>query len=301
MSKSSIPVFTLKDIIEANSTQLFDENVAVFDILQRESVDEIELNYPCKVDFMGILLVTEGEAIIKVDFEQMKLKPMDLVSIFPNNVVEFIAISNDCTLKAASVSYNYMAELHFNIDSSEALQLFSNTYSNFIRLDEEIYQAVLYHMARIAEVNTQKSMMPFMRELIKSHITLMTYELASFKQFYERKYVFKSSRKEEMAVRFIGLIARDFRQHREVQYYADQMHISRKHLTRSVKEVYDLTPKQIIDKKIIGEAKVLLQKTELTISEVMQELNFDDQAAFSKFFKNNTGLSPLSYRKQILK
>lgn len=104
-----------------------------------------------------------------------------------------------------------------------------------------------------------------------------------------------------MAVRFIGLIARDFRQHREVQYYADQMHISRKHLTRSVKEVYDLTPKQIIDKKIIGEAKVLLQKTELTISEVMQELNFDDQAAFSKFFKNNTGLSPLSYRKQILK
>lgn len=300
MSKSVIPVFTLKDIIEANSTQLFEENVAVFDI-QKESINEIELNYPCKVDFMGVILVVEGEAVIKVDFEQMKLKPGDVVSVFPNNVVEFIALSSDCILKAASSSPDYMSKLQFNIDSSEALQLFANTYSNFLRLDEKIFTAVLYHMERIAAVNTQKLVMPFMDELIKSHITLMFYELASFKQFYERKYVFKSSRKEEMAVRFIGLIARDFRKHREVQYYAEQMHISRKHLTRSVKEVYELTPKQIIDNKVIGEAKVLLQKTELTISEVMQELNFDDQAAFSKFFKNNTGLSPLSYRKQMLK
>lgn len=300
LDKTPIPIYTLQDIIEESSSELFDENIVVFEI-DPTILEEIALNYPCKADFLGGILVTEGEAVIKIDFEQATLKPQDMVNIFLNNVVEFVALSKDCRMKGVLISASYMSELQFNVDSGEAMHLLSTPFSKIITLRDETYEAMLYHTMRLSALNVKDSNSLFLPELIKSHITILVYELAYSKEFSEGGYVFTSSRKEELAVRFIGLVGQEFRSHRDVQYYAEKLHISRKHLTRSIKEVYNLTPKEIIDQKIVGEAKVLLQKTELTISELMDELNFTDQAAFSKFFKNNTGLSPLSYRKNMLR
>lgn len=299
MKNNIIPIFTLQEIVQSSAEALFEENVIVFETNECD-LEEFEFNYPHKVDFMGLMLVIAGEVRIRVDFEETTLKEMDIVTLLPNSIIEFISVSKDCRMRGALGSLDYMSILQFNVDSSEAIQLFSNTYSNFVSLDETVYRAVSYHMARIEALNRQ-SETPFLSELIKSHITLMLYELVSFKQRYERKHVFTSVRKEEIAVRFIGLVAAHFKKYRDVNFYAEKMHISRKHLTKSIKEVYAATPKQIIDQKIVGEAKVLLQKIDLSIGQVMVELGFDDQAAFSKFFKHNSGMSPLAYRKQQLK
>ena len=45
-------------------------------------------------------------------------------------------------------------------------------------------------------------------------------------------------------------------------------------------------------------AKRMLNTTTMSIQEISDELNFANQSFFGKFFKQNTGLSPSSYRKQ---
>ncbi|MEN5088890.1 helix-turn-helix domain-containing protein [Sphingobacterium faecium] len=75
--------------------------------------------------------------------------------------------------------------------------------------------------------------------------------------------------------------------------------MSRKHLSRIVKEVTGKTPKAIIEEIVISKAVILLNVSSLSIKDVMVELNFSDFGTFSKFFKNMVGKSPLLYRKQL--
>nr|WP_255492339.1 helix-turn-helix transcriptional regulator [Myroides sp. NP-2] len=74
------------------------------------------------------------------------------------------------------------------------------------------------------------------------------------------------------------------------------MFISRKHLTKIIADVFGKAPKDIIVETIVLEAKILLKNPNNTITQVANELNFQDVALFSKFFKNSTGVSPREFK-----
>lgn len=82
--------------------------------------------------------------------------------------------------------------------------------------------------------------------------------------------------------------------------YAHQLHIPIKVLNNVVKEYTGLTCGDYVRSKTIIEAKRLLSYTNLTASEICAQLGFVDTAYFSRFFKRETGLSPLAYRKTTL-
>jgi AraC-like DNA-binding protein len=44
-----------------------------------------------------------------------------------------------------------------------------------------------------------------------------------------------------------------------------------------------------------------MRDTRLNLSEIAQELDFSDSAAFSRFFRNETGMTPSSYRRRLLR
>ena len=58
------------------------------------------------------------------------------------------------------------------------------------------------------------------------------------------------------------------------------------------------TAHEIIADFVILSAKRMLKTTTMSIQEISDELNFANQSFFGKFFKQNTGLSPSSYRKK---
>ena len=105
------------------------------------------------------------------------------------------------------------------------------------------------------------------------------------------------SRKEEIMARFILLISENFREHRQVSFYSDQMCISAKHLSSVVKELSTFTAGEWIERYVTVEAKVLLRTTDLTIQEIATRLNFTNQSFFGKYFRHQTGMSPSAYRK----
>jgi AraC family transcriptional regulator, transcriptional activator of pobA len=81
-----------------------------------------------------------------------------------------------------------------------------------------------------------------------------------------------------------------------VQFYADALFVSSKHLTETIKEVTGRTSGEWIEDAVILEAKVLLRNHEITISQVAENIHFPDQSSFGKYFKKHTGLSPSDYR-----
>ncbi|MGJ8734545.1 MAG: helix-turn-helix domain-containing protein, partial [Cellulophaga sp.] len=72
------------------------------------------------------------------------------------------------------------------------------------------------------------------------------------------------------------------------------------HLNDSVKSITGKSTSTHIKEKLIAEAENMLYNTDLNISEVAYCLGFNYPNNFSKFFKTNTGKSPLEYRTVIL-
>ena len=63
-----------------------------------------------------------------------------------------------------------------------------------------------------------------------------------------------------------------------------------------VKTVTGKTASDIIAEFVMNEAKILLESTDKTITQIADELNFGDSYTFSHYFKRNEGRSPVVYR-----
>lgn len=83
---------------------------------------------------------------------------------------------------------------------------------------------------------------------------------------------------------------------RTAKDYADRLAIHVNHLNKVLKEVTGNTTTQIISKRVIQEAKVLLKQTNWNIAEISYTLGFDDLAHFSNFFKKQTTFTPVAFR-----
>lgn len=82
--------------------------------------------------------------------------------------------------------------------------------------------------------------------------------------------------------------------------YAKELKISMKTLHATVKEYTGLACGEYIRSKTIIEAKRLLSYTALSAKEIAYKLGFNDTAYFSRFFKRETTLSPLDFRRNSL-
>lgn len=67
-------------------------------------------------------------------------------------------------------------------------------------------------------------------------------------------------------------------------------------LERLCKQIYQLTPRQLIHKARLTEASQLLQQKHLPITEVALKCGYSDHSAFSRQFRAMTNLSPRDYR-----
>lgn len=96
------------------------------------------------------------------------------------------------------------------------------------------------------------------------------------------------------------LVETHYRKERQVQFYAGLLNKSPKTISNIFSLYSKKTPLQIIQERIIAEAKRLFYYTDKSVKEIADCLGFEDVAHFSKFFKNCTSQKP-SDMKRIVK
>ena len=96
--------------------------------------------------------------------------------------------------------------------------------------------------------------------------------------------------------KFRQLLVNDFRSVKKVSEYAEKLNMTPKSLNSLVKKHSGQTASDHIYKQVILEAKRLLL-LQVAVKEVAYDLQFDDPAHFSKFFKKQVGMSPAEFQK----
>jgi len=295
--ESLIPIYTLEQFAEFNNLTVLNKDILSL-VCTPDDLDAIDLNYPMKISSFSLLLVTNGKVRLNIDFQEVALRQNDIIFLYPNNVIEFLEVSTDASFESLFISGEYFTNLNLQMNSKDALEILSSNYSKILSLCTNSIGHITTSFERLRFLNNPANETIFYKEMQKGIINLIMYELAGYLQ-KQQNNLLKTYRKEDIAIRFANLVGQHYQTRRDVQFYADQIFITRTHLTRTIKEVYLKNPKQIIEDKIISEAKILLLKSEYSINQVMTELKFEDQPTFTKFFKKKTGFSPNAYRKSL--
>ena len=97
---------------------------------------------------------------------------------------------------------------------------------------------------------------------------------------------------------FKKTLMENYRQHHDIGFYAESLHISTTYLSRIVKHITGHTVRFHISELLCADARKLLECTDLDIKEIAEKLGFSDQSVFGKFFVKKTGVSPMKFRTQ---
>ncbi|MHC2992100.1 AraC family transcriptional regulator [Pontibacter sp. HJ8] len=99
--------------------------------------------------------------------------------------------------------------------------------------------------------------------------------------------------------KFRELLESNFLTQRNITFYADQMALSPNALAKKCKRHFGKSPSQLIQERVVLEAKKQLHLTYKSIKEIAAVLNFADEHYFSRFFKKHTGVSPTVFREKV--
>jgi AraC-like DNA-binding protein len=100
----------------------------------------------------------------------------------------------------------------------------------------------------------------------------------------------------EVFVWFRDELEASFRTRHKVADYAARLGYSTRTLNRLARENTGLSAKQLIDERVVLEAKRLLAHGPDPVARIAGQLGFDDPSNFSKYFQHRTGTTPAAFR-----
>lgn len=102
----------------------------------------------------------------------------------------------------------------------------------------------------------------------------------------------------EFLRKFSQLVELHYKKLHTVADYANILAISPKILHKRLTKNGQASPNDLIKERIILEAKRLLAHTTLSVKEIGYSLGYEDPAYFVRLFMNQSGTSPVEFRKK---
>lgn len=95
---------------------------------------------------------------------------------------------------------------------------------------------------------------------------------------------------------FTNLLEEEYKHYHFLDFYAQEMGLTKRQLSTICQEKTGKTAKQLVNERIITEAKRLLKYTSLSLKEISDRLGFKNLAYFCRRFKKGTGKTPTQYK-----
>ncbi|MDN3547499.1 helix-turn-helix domain-containing protein [Mucilaginibacter aquaedulcis] len=251
--------------------------------------------FPYRSDGYIIGICTRGTARVEANLQVYEAKPDAMLLATPFHILRIYESSDDFLCRFIVFSKAFLTENNVNSHFLESFSYFKSASLPVIYPSHEDAKMLL-DIYLLMQQKMARETHPYRMEISRSMLITMLYEVESI---YEKQHVIvkgKQTRKQELNVLFQDLVFHHYKEHRNVQFYADSLYVSPKHLTETIKEVTGRTAGEWIDDAVVLEAKVLLRNKEISIAHVAEEIHFPDQSSFGKYFKKHTGMSPSDYR-----
>ena len=250
---------------------------------------------PRRMNFLILALCTEGEATYTLDTQEMKIQKNDVLLILDRHVVSNFTASKDLKALCIIISVKFFFESIRNVGDVSSLLLLSRNFPviKLAQEETETFQSYFYLLKTKAADKQNK----YRRKLVSTLILAMFYDLSNVVQRMLNTDSMRQTRAEIIFTKFIKLLEGNFKQERRVGWYAEQLNITPKYLSETIKNVSRRTPNEWIDNYVTIEMRIQLRNSTKSIKEIAEEMNFANQSFLGQYFKEHVGISPSEYRK----
>lgn len=261
-------------------------------LISIEKSEYYSLSSPIQLSQYSIILIHSGEGIYRADFGSFNFSGPTLLFSTP---LQTIFINQFKNLKYTVILFHgdfYCIEAHREEVACNGL-LFNTIY-----LEPSIVISEQQHddFCKLIQQLENELTDPDSSEMVlKSYLQVIlakssTAKLRTLKK--ETKAILKDKKMEQFRI----LLDEKYLVLHKPSDYAELLAISPNTLTKKSIKYFGKTPTQLIQDRLILEAKKLLHLTTLSIKEIAHQLQFNDEYYFSRFFKKYTQISPQTFR-----
>ncbi len=242
-----------------------------------------------------MLFVQEGTAEVQIQISRVHLRQNSVLLGESRSVHRVLEISDNFRGYMVVYKPTYLQKLGIKLNKLKVFQHFRSHLK-----DTTVFPAneVQFICDQLAVLDQLPEEIPFFEEISDHLFSGFIYTFAGSMLRQEQAGNYRLNRQEEITFRFVQDVAAHFKTERKLSFYADRQHMTVRHLSAVVKTVTNKSAQEIVAEFLMNEARILLEKTKLTISEIAGQLRFSDAYAFSHFFKKHGGVSPKQYRLQ---
>jgi|AGTN01.2.fsa_nt_gi AraC-type DNA-binding domain-containing proteins len=289
MKRKIIPFNFLAELDDSHMHHSIGEDVILF---ERQHINFIS-DYPFKVDVIIIFVCLRGSARGFINLKAYEMQSPCLAILLPNQILQHEFISDDFEGYLIVFSKDFAGTLLTQI--RDKFPLFLAAINNpVLPLNSQLLSAAIVYYRIIKRV-VDDAQNPYQLEIVK-HTTMSLFY--SFGSWLHNSPEQSQSKRKALVKNFFNLVQTHCKEERGLSFYADELNITPKHLSKVIKENSNMSAAAWIDNSVVLEAQAMLKSTNMTIQQISDELNFPSQSFFGKFFKRVTGMSPKEYREK---
>ncbi|NML41332.1 AraC family transcriptional regulator [Chitinophaga sp. G-6-1-13] len=230
-------------------------------------------------DFFYVLALEKGAGEHEIDFTPHRVADHTIFFLRPGQV-------HQLRIKAGSTGWMMQFTSGFYHDAQllrriGAVNAYSDREGKALRVLEAIFR----------EYQQQQDQY---REVIKSslHIFLVTLLRLQQQPAKDNPNTYTQERLEAL----LELLETHIHTHKRASQYAAMLHLSLYQLNAVTREAMGKTASELINEQIVLEAKRHLLATTAQVSQIAEQLGYEDVSYFIRFFKKQTGYTPEVFR-----
>ena len=248
-----------------------------------------------RLNFWVIIYITEGSGYHYVDFQKHEYKKGDIIFVQKNQVQHFEVNSKvDGYILHINEPFFYRVE-GFNGDIFLEFgdKAFGSPVLSYDTTLDSTNRVLIDLIYREYCKNEEGFNIELIATLFQGFILALRSQIAG----NEKLLISKDYENFKL---YRQLVEENFTKTRNVEDYANMMLLSKKTINQGTRRVVGLSAKQFIINRMILEIKRYLSQGELMNYEIAELLGFDEAANMTKFFMHYEGISPKTFRMNII-
>jgi AraC family transcriptional regulator, transcriptional activator of pobA len=272
-----------------------------FELLQLQELykhNKIELTSAHRTGFYHIFWFRKGNLTHVVDFKPVKIRPNSLLFLNKDTVQRF---DSKATIDGACILFtdSFFCKSDEDTKFLRSSILFNNLFAvSQIQLSQQstLFSSILDLMKAELQHAKDQSQPDILKNLLHNFFLLAEREL--------RKQGFTEVKKGpdlDYVLLFKDLLETSYKTQKQVSSYAEQLRVTEKRLNQATSKVLGKSPKEMIDDRVLLEAKRLLVHTNESAKEIGFALGFEEPTNFIKYFRKHINVTPVEFREQFSK
>ncbi|MGB5818250.1 MAG: AraC family transcriptional regulator [Saonia sp.] len=277
----------------------FEEEESLTDFYSNDLQSHLKKNEkifykPHRHNFFLCVLFTKGSGTHEIDFNTYTIQAGSVFFLKPGqthywkfddtprgyiffHTQDFYELCfSEATLARFPFYYSHKNPPHLTLTSDELLLL----EPLFQEINLEYHRNLIYKKHKLAGL-----------------IHLAYIDLARFYVTFEPSEQLSSSVYLRTLSALESSIDQFYKTEKSAKFYANELHISTKHLNRITKTTLNKTTTELITERVLLEAKRLIVHSENSLSAISEILGYGDYAYFSRVFKSKTNSTPLVFKR----